>query len=1138
MSPGYRNKSPQVIGSGNSLVIDHPFKGLNIILVMKLITTLLIMSMVQVSAATFAQKITINQKNASIETILEEIGKQSGYDVFVGVKTLKSAKPVTVNVRNAAVEEVLKICLEGQQLDFSIENKIIVIKQKQLSFLEKVVANFSGINVDGFVLGSDNMPLSGATVFIKGGKRSTTTDALGQFRFKDVPEDAVLQISYMGYITKEIAVKSDLLGIKMVLSTSKLDEVQVMAYGKTNKRLSTGNITTITAAEIEKQPVMNPLQTLVGRVPGMVVSTVNGYASSPVKIEIRGRKTMDAKFVSEPLYILDGVPITTLELSANSNYNTGSPGVIQSGFSVPGGQNPLFSLNPNDIESIEVLKDGDATAIYGSRAANGVILITTKKGKAGPSSFSAKVSGGITAITQHWDMLNTEQYLALRREAFKNDNIIATPQNAPDLFNWDQTRYTDWQKKLWGNFGKTTNASATLLGGDGQTQYRVSGSYDRQTEVLTNSGSSQRGSLAVNLGHNSLSRKFRMNLNSMYAYTSVNTIATPGAVTVAPNAPDIYNADGDLNFAEWAAGNDKSTAAFPFGALANPNSSDTHTLNSNLKVDYDISDKLSISSRFGYNFALNNNRTYNTIAGQDPLTNPVGMSYTGTTTNGNLIIEPQLDYKASLFGGRLDALLGGTYQKNTTRTAATLGLGYESDDFIESVSFAPYKAINESNGIYKYSAVFGRIVYNFQDKYVISINGRRDGSSRFGPGKQFGNFGSIGAAWIASKEPWVRKYLPEVISFLKFRGSYGVTGTDAVGDYMYLTQWANIVADNPLLSYGGVPPLVSLLATNPDYRWQVNKKSEAAFSIGFLENRFNLDVAIYNDRCGNQLTNNPTPVYSGFPSVYANWPAVIVNKGLEFSIEANLIRTDRVNWTFTFNGSRNTNVLKDYPNIQLSPYATRYKIGKSINNIYLLHYIGVNPLTGKYAYQDHNGDGTIGINNSVFPGTGGDDRYVELNLDPKFFGGFGSSFSYKNFNFSLFFEYMSQMGLDPNYNTTYPLGSLTNQAAGVLGNYWKKPGDQVLYPKPSTLSDPDNSKFTLSDGQYKDASYIRLNNLSFSYTLDEKLTKKLGARNLNLSMNAQNIFVISKNSGIDPQLQQFGALPPPRIFSWGISLNF
>lgn len=1140
MSPGYRDKSLQLIGPDHYPTIGHRLWGINIILVMKLITALLILSLAQVSAATFAQKITINKTNANIEAVLEEIGRQSGYDVFVGVKTLQSSRPVTINVKNAPIDEVLKLCLEGQQLDYSIENKIIVIKVKQPSLIDKVVNIFNGIDIAGLVLDVDNNMLSGASVSIKGSRRSTLTNSKGQFTMTDVPKDAILQISYIGYVTKEVRAMDNLIAIKLELSNSKLDEVQVMAYGKTNKRLSTGNISTITAAEIEKQPVMNPLLALVGRVPGMVVTPTNGYASSPVKIEIRGRKTINSKFVSEPLYILDGVPITTLELNDASDYDRGSSGVVQSGMSPAGGQSPLFSLSPSDIESIEVLKDGDATAIYGSRAANGVILITTKKGKAGATSFTANVSGAITAVTKHWDLLNTEQYLELRREAFRNDGITPTVLNAPDLFKWDTNRYTDWQKKLWGNLGKQTSAIMTLSGGDAQTQFRLSGNYGRQTEVLTESGSNQRGTLSLNLGHNSDDRKFKVNFTALYGYTSVNTIPTPSAVLVAPNAPEIYDADGNLNFSEWRYGADNSTAAFPFASLENPYTSSTQSLNTNMQIGYEILSNLTFSTKFGYNFYINNSQTLNTLAGQDPAGVPMGMNFTGATTNANWIIEPQLDYGVKLFGGQLNLLLGGSVQKNNTKTSNTVGFGYDSDDLIESINLAPIKLPSERNGFYKYAAVFGSLRYDWEGKYIVNVNGRRDGSSRFGPGKQYGNFGSVGAAWIMSNEPWIKEHLPKVISFLKLRGSYGLTGSDAVGDYRYLTQWSNVISDIPLLPYAGTNSLVSLLAVNPDYRWQVNKKMEAALSIGFLEDRFNLEVARYNDRCGNQLTDYPTPLYSGFPNVTANWPAVIVNSGWEFTVNAKLLTTDKVNWTMSFNLSRNSNVLKDYPNIEVSPYAAKFKIGKPVNNLYLLHYIGIDPLTGKYTFEDYNGDGFVSINNSASPGTQGDDRYVELNIsDPKFFGGFGTNFNYKNISLSLFFDYRKQMGLNPDYNTSFPLGFLNNQSTNIIGNYWKNPGDQAIYPKPTTLPEPtSNGNFSLSDGQYKDASFIRLNNLSLSYSLDEKLAKKLGARSLNVNMNAQNVFVISKSSGMDPTLQQLGALPPAKIFSWGISLNF
>nr|WP_199074891.1 SusC/RagA family TonB-linked outer membrane protein [Pedobacter sp. ASV19] len=1106
---------------------------------MKLITALLILGIMQVSASTFAQRITINQKNASIEAILEEIGKQSGYDVFVGVKTLQSSKPVSINVKNAGVEEVLKLCLEGQQLDFSIENKIIVIKQKQPSFIEKVVAAFDGVNVFGNVGDAENKPLPGATVTVKGTRRTTMTDNKGQFSISNVPKDAILQISFMGYINKEVKVSSDFLQIRLELSTSKLDEIQVMAYGTTNRRLSTGNITTITAKELEKQPVMNPLLALVGRVPGMTVMQTNGYEASPVKVEIRGRKTLGSSFVSDPMYIIDGVPLTNLDLGAGSNYNSGSAGVVQNGFSVTGGQSPLFNLRTSDIESIEVLKDGDATAIYGSRGANGVILITTKKGKPGASGFSVNVAQGLNYIAQRHELLNTQQYLQLRKDAFRNDNIQPDVNNAPDLMLYDTTRYTDWQKKLWGNIGKKTDVSMSLSGGDDQTQFRIGGNYSRSAEILTKSGSNQVASVSLSLGHSTADRKFKIQGNVMYSYSSINTLTTPNASGAPPNAPDIYDAVGNLNFNAWGRSSPENTY-YPFANLESRYYSDTHAMTSSMLLSYQVTKNLDFSTNLGFNTTLNFNRNYNPVSSMDPMNNPLGTGFSGSSNNFNWIVEPKVNYKINLFGGEISALLGTSLQKTTTSTAGVFGLGYENDDFIESINLAPIKYNINNKGYYRYAGVFGRLSYNLHDKYIINLNGRRDGSSRFGPGNQFGNFGSIGAAWILSQENWIKNKLPSMISFLKLRGSYGLTGSDAVGDYQYLTQWGrNVGPSTALPDYNGVSPLVNLIAANPNYRWQVNKKLEVALNVGLFEDRINLETTFYRDRSGNQLTQFPTPIYTGFPNVWANWAAMVENRGLELSAEARLITTDKINWSMNFNIGRNTNILASYPDIEHSPYFNIYKVGKSINTQYLLHYTGINPLTGNYTFEDYNHDGAISLENTGPTGTGRDDRYVAIDLSPKFSGGFGTSFTYKGFNVSCFFDFTKRMGLNPYYNSQFLLGNYGNQPVEVFGNYWKAPGDHALYPKPTTIPGSESAgNFALSDGRYRDASFLRMNNLSFNYRLNEKLVKRIGAKSMSVYAQAQNIFVLSKANGMDPNIDNFSALPPAKTFLCGLSLNF
>ncbi|WP_169472411.1 SusC/RagA family TonB-linked outer membrane protein [Pedobacter hiemivivus] len=1102
---------------------------------MKLIFFIITIACVQVSAIGYSQNVNIQKKDAILTTVFSTIEKQTGYSFFWKNEDLTKIK-VDVKLQNASLEDALKEVFKGLPLTYSIVKKSIVVQAKAPSLIDQVVAVFAGVDIFGVVVDAQNNSLAGATITVKDGKRSTTTGAGGQFTLKNIPEDAILQISFMGYITKEVKANSNLLGVKLELSTSKLDEVQVMAYGKTNKRLSTGNIVTVTAAEIEKQPVQNPLMALQGRVPGLIVSQVSGYAGSPVKIEIRGRQSISTDFVSDPLYIIDGVPMNNLEVGGLSDYQRGSQGVVQNGYSPSGGQSPFYNINPRDIESIEVLKDADATAIYGSRGARGVILITTKKGKPGATKFAVNVDQGFSTVTQRWNMLNTQQYLEVRRAALKNDNITPDVFNAPDLMLWDTTKYTDWQKKLWGNVGRQTKAAINLSGGDVQTQFTLSGNYGKSTEILTSKGNNQGGGLSFNLGHTNLNRKFKMDLSTMYSFTAVNNTMTPSVVTLAPNAPDIYNENGLLNYEPWSKADMSNN--FPFGALEVPSYSGTHFLNSSLNISYAILNSLSISTRVGYQKNINTNKAYSTIISQDPALNPRGGAFIGTTNTYNMIVEPQINYNSKLGPGQLSTMLGGSFQKTATSSIRTVGAGYESDDLLESISLAPFTDTKENQAFYKYAAVFGRINYDIEGgKYILSLNGRRDGSSRFAPGTQFGNFGSVAAAWTLSKEDWFKNIIPPFVSFMKLRGSYGLTGSDVIGDYQYLTRWTKGLVDYALLpDYDGNTPIISTQAVNQQYRWQVTKKMEVALSMSFLEDKITMETALYRDRCGNQLTKYPTPVYTGFPMVQANWPALIENSGWEISITANVMRTDKINWNWRFNGSRNFNKLLGYPDIEHSPYADKYKVGESVNNLYLYHYTGINPLTGRYTFEDYNQNGRLDDRTGV-PGTGLDDRYVRLDMTPRFNGGIGTDFSYSNLSISFFFDYRNQMGTKPGLSPGTGIGGMLNLPSDVIGNYWKQPGDQTKYPKPTTLQDENFGRYANSDAIYENCSYIRLSNVAFSYAFDQKFVKKLGAESLRMNMSAQNIFLISSSKGMDPDIQ-FGALPPARTILLGLSLNF
>lgn len=1115
--------------------------------VMRIIPILLLVACLQTAAKGHSQTITFKGRDVSLQKIFSVIKKQTGYTVMYNADHLEKAKPVSVDVVNLSIETFLEKILSDQPFEYSIENTTIFIAHKpglpkpdtKPVIPDSIPAIPPGIDITGRVLNERGEPLANASVFMKSSGKGTLTDSKGQFTLKDVDENDILVVSFIGYNEIRMPLKNRKdIQVNMSIATNELDKTVVIAYGTTNKRLATGNIGKISSEEIERQPVMNPLMALGGRIAGLDINSTSGYASGTVKVEIRGRSTLNPFFTSDPLYIIDGVPLTIMELTSNSStYQTGSSGVLQNGLPAPaGGQSPFFSLNPADIESMEILKDADATAIYGSRGANGVIIITTKKGKAGKTRFNININQGMSVVTRQWDMLNTSQYLQMRREAFANDGIAPDISNAPDLFLYDTTVNRNWQKELWGNTGKLTDISAGLSGGDARTTFRLQTSYRRQTEILTQSGSNQRTSLSFNLNHRSKDERFTMALTSFYSFAKENSISVSSATTLPPNAPAIFDSLGALNFGPWNQAGIGDY--FPFGSLLQPYESKTNFLTANLTAGYEIFKGLSFSTSVGYNNLSALQSRLQTIASQNPLYMPFGIGYFGNNRNTNWIVEPQLNYSAFVGDGKLTVLAGASTQSTITNGLASLGIGYTNDAFIRSLANAPMQMSIENYGEYKYAAVFARANYNWKNKLILNFNVRRDGSSRFGPGKQFGNFGSVGAAWILSEEAPVKKILPAFIGFLKLRSSYGVTGSDQVGDYQYLSQWGVGPGGSSLYPYNGISPLISQHAVNQQYHWERNRKFEAAINIGlFKENRLNLEAVYYRNRCDNQLTQIPTPVYTGFPNVTANWPALIQNSGWELMANGNIFYGKNFSWATSFNISFNRNRILDYPGFETSPYYTTLKVGQSVNTVYLLHYEGVDPQTGEYVFTDQNKDGSVFVNSSVVPGTDNDDRIKSIDISPRFMGGWSNTFSYKNWKLSFSFYFKKQKGVNALFGANYP-GSMDNLPVEVYENHWKQSGDMATYARLSTQSQSGWINFKQSDGVYTDASFLRLSNLSVSYDLPASFIRKAGMERCSIYLNAQNVFTITGYKGIDPEVQTFGVLPPAKILTAGISFNF
>jgi len=1106
--------------------------------IMRLTAFIILFACAQVAARGYSQTVTLSLHNAPIQQVFKEVFRQTGVSTIYRESLFEHFAPVTLHVKDASLDVVLAICFKDQPFTYEIVKMIIVIKEKPVirsSELSSHAPNNPTL-VRGIVKTSDGSPLAGANVVIKGTKLGSTTDINGEFVLQGMPPGKyTLEVSFMGYETfyVDIAVKEANLDITAILTRalSTLDEIQVIAYGTTTKRLNTGNVGTVKAEDIEKQPVSNPLLALEGRVPGLFITQANGLPGGGVTVHIQGQNSINNG--TDPLYVIDGIPYVSQMLRTTTG---GTGGVLgSSGFS-GGNGNPLNYINPADIESIDVLKDADATAIYGSRAANGAILITTKKGKAGQTKADINLQQGWGQITRKLDLLNTQQYLQMRHEALKNDGISVPSSTDYDINGlWDTTRNTDWQKILIGGTAKNTNINASVSGGNATTQYLVGGTYHRETTVFPGDFADQKGSLHFNFNNVSQNQKFRIQLSGNYLVDN-NQLPyadfTGTALQLPSDAPILYNADGTLNWAPNASGSSSWTN--PLTPLYNSYQNKTNNLIGNAILGYRILPDLDIKSNFGYiNIQTNELQATQWLASKPeyrpfgPLLRAAFYSYSNINS---WIIEPQATYSRIIGKAKLDVLVGTTIQQNNSNGLDLQGRGYNSDALLSDIhSAATVNVSSSANSVYKYNAVFSRINYNWQDKYIIDITGRRDGSSRFGSQNQFHNFGSIGAAWIFTQESFVQNNLP-FISYGKLRGSYGTTGNDQIGDYQFLNLY-NII--NPTVPYQGTTGLVTNGLPNPYLQWEETKKLQVGMDLGFLKDRIILTTNYVHNRSSNQLLGYQLPIITGVTSITENFPATIQNTAWEFMVNTTNIKTRSFSWVSSVNLTIPQNKMVAFPNLASSSYASSIIIGQPFGILKKYHFLGVDPTTGKYQFADSHGNPTSSPNPST-------DNTVLITTLPKFYGGFLNSFSYKGFQLDIMFQFVKQLGSsNPSFGIAIVPGYAGyNQPVSVLSR-WQKPGDissiQRYNSDLSIYSQFNNLRS--SDANYLDASYIRLKNLSLSFQLPGKWRQKVNLQDCRVSVQGQNLLTITKFKGIDPETQSINSLPPLRILTVGLKVG-
>lgn len=1109
----------------------HKWRLTKILRVMKISTFLLLLTMQLSAAVSYSQeKVTLSLKEGKLTEVLKEIEGQTGYKIFYNNRLVEMAKPISLEIEEADLEEALNLIFKDQPLDYEIVEKTIVVKKKATKKKGKgdnastSQYDFEDpVTVTGKVTDYEGLPLPGVTIRIKGTQQGTLTDAEGNYSIT-TEETNTLVFSYIGMVTIEEAIGSrTTINVTLQESATQLQDVVVNAgYYETTERTKTGNIVKIEAKEFENQSFSNPLMALQGRVAGFDITPTNGAVGAAPQIEIRGRNSLriDGGF---PLYVIDGVPVDSSPFNSRASSTTyGNTGY-----------DPLSTLSPDNIETIEVLKDGSATAIYGSRGANGVILITTKKPTHRDGiSIDMNIYNGSGRVSKFVDLLDTEEYLQMRKTAYINDGVeFPTISNSTnyDLTLWSQDRYTDWQKVLIGGQADVSSLRFGISSGNSNTVFRLGANYYKETTILPGNFGFKRYNVNLSLNHSSSDNRLKLNTTFNYGFNS-NDQANIGnyivyALTLPPNAPNLYNLDGTLNWEPEPGSNGVSeTWENPLADLTRRSESNSNTLIANNTLSYSITPTLIVKSNLGYTESQNYETITTPIVSVRPSWRRYGSASFSNSIRNTWILEPQIIYSKTWNLHKADITSGYSLQGSNSSYNSISGSGYTSDLALKSILGAPNIDINtDQRSQYRYEAIFARIGYNYGSKYFINFTGRRDGSSRFGPGKQYGSFIAGGLAWVFTNETF-SKINPKFLSFGKVRASYGITGNDQISDYQFLETYD--INSSTYLDAISISP-TSLF--NNDLAWEKTKKTEFALELGFLNDRLFLETSRYIHRSSNQLIQYTLPATTGFESIASNFDAIVENSGWEFMIQVSPISKTKINWDLSANISIPKNELVEYPAIEDSPYSTTYKVGEPLS-IRRQYIVSVNSQTGEYQVQDTNQDGRI---NSL-------DLQFTDSYGRNYYGGINNSITYGNINLTALFQFSELVG--SGIGSTFPQnmpGMAFNQPQIVLDKIWENDGDTSNFGIISQSSTNRRNFYsytqrsTLNNNTVR---YIRLKSLSLSYNLPSTLIDKLNLSNLKVYLEGQNLFVIGSNGfGFDPETGS--NFPNLRRIAFGIELK-
>lgn len=1074
-------------------------------------------------------------ENLSLKEALMKVSTECGYYFVYEDADISSAPRIKKEFKNCTIEEILTGCLEGTQLTFRVSNKNVYIKKATKEGARGEATDKNGVKssegqqqqgyVTGRITDLSGEPLVGVYVRVKGeASGGATSDTEGNYRVRvsSLSPEKSLVFSLIGMQEQEIRIgERSVIDVTMREEYNKLEQIVIVGYGSVRRKDIAGSVQNVTSEQISETNNPTFEKALQGRISGVQIISSSGIPGGSVSINIRGRGSINAD--TQPLYIIDGVQMT------NGGQSTS---VVESA-------NVMGGINPSDIESITVLKDGASASIYGAQAANGVVIITTKRGAEGKTRASFSASVGVQKLARKIKVMTGPQWAEFALEEYKNyDSVYGTNyyEQHRDLFKsfgWGDDGYsqaptTDWYDEIF-RTAISRNYELGLSGGNEKTRFYISGNYNKTDGVIKHTGYT-RATGRVNLSHD-LNKWLNISTKNTFSRNNYNQASTVAAANPSRAAmflnPGVSPRDEDGN---WIMDLPYGYPLYNIPQMLELNeyNAKVNNLISSNDLTFKFIEGLEFKSSYNVNYTWINEHQY--IDPRTRLGNRQNGVVTAHDTDESIFQTDQvLTYNTTFGKDRFTAVAGFSYRDSRFHSITASAIGAATPGLHLLDSAPTPQETGESFSESKMAGFFTRLNYTLRDKYIFTGTLRYDGSSRFGRDNRWGWFPSFSFAWRAKEENFLKDV--DWLSDLKLRVSYGVTGNSSISNYGARRLYSGGYA------YDGMTGLIASSIGNPKLSWEKKHSKNFGITAGFFNGRITFDFDIYRDDTKNLLYSRTIPVTTGFGSISSNMGGV-KNEGFDFQLNTKNIDKENFRWETNFNISYTKNAITELQD-GLEQIGN-LKIGKPVTAEYIYKWAGVNTSDGRPMYYDK--DGYITYNPTL------EDRYWGKGRDPKWYGGMLNTISWKNFTLSFFLQF--QAGAVKYWSDkTVLIGQAAdnNLFRDMYDIFWRKPGDVTWVPRPFyNGSYPGNPRAYDSNTDpgmsliYESTDFIKLKNINLSYDFPKNTIRKIGLEGLQLFVNAYNIWTTTPYQGYDPESigNDRGIYPQSKSISFGLKVNF